>query len=56
MATQIQCEARGGNPLLGERGTTFTCRLKPSPHETLVPVREESFIGRSEGVFGNAEN
>jgi hypothetical protein len=24
MATQIQREARGGNPLLGERGTTLT--------------------------------
>src|SRR5262249_26481754 len=36
----------GANPLLGERETTLTFRLEPSPHGTLVTVREEGFIGR----------
>jgi Activator of Hsp90 ATPase homolog 1-like protein len=44
-----------GNPLLGERETTLTYRLEPSPHGTLVTVREEGFIGRSEAAYGNAE-
>jgi len=46
----------GANPLLGERETTLTYRLEPSPHGTLVTVREEGFIGRSEAAYGNAEN
>ena len=46
----------GGNPLLGERETTLTYRLEPSPHGTLVTVREEGFIGRPEAAYGNAEN
>jgi uncharacterized protein YndB with AHSA1/START domain len=46
----------GANPLLGERETTLTYRLEPSPQGTLVTVREEGFIGRSEAVYGNAEN
>jgi uncharacterized protein YndB with AHSA1/START domain len=46
----------GGHPLLGERETTLTYRLQPSPHGTLVTVREEGFIGRSEAAYGNAEN
>ena len=31
----------GGNLLLGERETTHTYRLEPSPHGTPVTVREE---------------
>ena len=46
----------GANPLLGERETTLTYRLEPSPHGTLVTVREEGFVGRSEAAYGNAEN
>jgi uncharacterized protein YndB with AHSA1/START domain len=46
----------GANPLLGERETTLTYRLEPSPHGTLVTVREEGFIGRSEAAYGNADN
>jgi len=46
----------GANPLLRERETTLTYRLEPSPHGTLVTVREEGFIGRSEAAYGNAEN
>jgi uncharacterized protein YndB with AHSA1/START domain len=46
----------GANPLLGERETTLTYRFEPSPHGTLVTVREEGFIGRSEAAYGNAEN
>ena len=46
----------GANPLLGARETTLTYRLEPSPQGTLVTVREEGFIGRSEAVYGNAEN
>ncbi len=45
-----------GHPLLGERETTLTYRLEPSPHGALVTVREEDFIGRSDAVYGNAEN
>ena len=46
----------GSNPLLGERETTLTYRFEPSPHGTLVTIREEGFIGRSEAAYGNAEN
>jgi Activator of Hsp90 ATPase homolog 1-like protein len=46
----------GANPLLGERETTLTYPFDPSPHGTLVTVREEDFIGRAEADFGNAEN
>lgn len=46
----------GANPLLRERETTLTYRLEPSPHGTLVTIREEGFIGRSEAAYGNAEN
>jgi uncharacterized protein YndB with AHSA1/START domain len=46
----------GANPLLGDRETTLTYRFEPSPHGTLVTVREEGFIGRPEAVYGNAEN
>jgi hypothetical protein len=41
---------------LGERETTLTCRLEPSPHGTLMTVVEEGCIGRSEAACGNAEN
>jgi uncharacterized protein YndB with AHSA1/START domain len=46
----------GANPLLGERETTLTYRFEPSPHGTLVTLREEGFIGRPEAAYGNAEN
>src|SRR5450631_2187032 len=46
----------GANPLLGDRETTLTYRFQPSPHGTLVTLREEGFIGRSEAAYGNAEN
>ena len=46
----------GANPLLGERETTLAYRLEPSPHGTLVTVREEGFIGKREAAYGNAEN
>ena len=46
----------GANPLLGERETTLTYRFAPSPHGTLVTVREEGFMGRSGAAYGNAEN
>ena len=46
----------GANPLLGERETILTYRLEPSLHGTLVTLREEGFIGRSEAAYGNAEN
>ena len=43
----------GGHPLLGERETTLTYQLEPSPHGTPVTVREEGFIGRSEAANGS---
>ena len=46
----------GANPLLEERETTLTYRFEPSPHGTLVTLREEGFIGRPEAAYGNAEN
>jgi uncharacterized protein YndB with AHSA1/START domain len=46
----------GANPLLGERETTLTYRLEPTPRGTLVTVREEGFVGRPAAAFGNAEN
>ena len=46
----------GANPLIGNRETTLTYRFQPSPHGTLVTVREEGFIGRPEAAYGNAEN
>lgn len=44
-----------GHPFLGPRETTITYRLEPSPHGTLVTVRDEGFIGRSQAAHGNAE-
>ena len=46
----------GANPLLGDRETTVIYRFEPSPHGTLVTIREEGFIGRPEAAYGNAEN
>ncbi len=46
----------GGHPFLEEGETMLTYRLEPSPHGTLVTVREEGFIGRPEAAHGNAEN
>ena len=46
----------GANPLLGERETTLTYRLDPTPRGTLVTVREEGFVGRPAAAFGNADN
>ena len=43
------------HPFLGERETTITYRLEPSHYGTLVTVRDEGFIGRSEAAYGNAE-
>lgn len=43
------------HPFLGERETTITYRLEPSPHGTLVTVRDEGFIGRAEAAYGNGE-
>jgi uncharacterized protein YndB with AHSA1/START domain len=45
-----------GNPFLEERETMLTYRFEPSHHGTLVTVREEGFVGRSEAAYGNAEN
>jgi uncharacterized protein YndB with AHSA1/START domain len=43
------------HPFLDERETTLTYRLEPSPHGTLVTLRDEGFIGRSQAAYGNAE-
>jgi uncharacterized protein YndB with AHSA1/START domain len=43
------------HPFLGTRETTITYRFEPSPHGTLVTVRDEGFIGRSQAAHGNAE-
>jgi uncharacterized protein YndB with AHSA1/START domain len=43
------------HPFLGPRETTITYHLEPSPHGTLVTVRDEGFIGRSQAAYGNAE-
>lgn len=43
------------HPFLGDRETTITYRLEPSPYGTLVTVRDEGFIGRAKAAYGNAE-
>jgi len=43
------------HPFQGNRETTITNRFEPSPHGTLVTVRDEGFIGRSQAAYGNAE-
>ena len=43
------------HPFLGPRETTITYRFEPSPHGTLVTVRDEGFVGRSQAAHGNAE-
>jgi uncharacterized protein YndB with AHSA1/START domain len=43
------------HPFQGNRETTITYRFEPSPHGTLVTLRDEGFIGRSEAAYGNAE-
>lgn len=45
----------GAHPFLGPRETTITYTLEPSPHGTLVTVRDEGFIGRRDAAYGNAE-
>jgi len=44
-----------GHPFLGPRETTITYRFEPSPHGTLITLRDEGFIGRSQAAYGNAE-
>jgi uncharacterized protein YndB with AHSA1/START domain len=43
------------HPLMGPRETTITYHFEPSPHGTLVTVRDDGFIGRSQAAHGNAE-
>jgi uncharacterized protein YndB with AHSA1/START domain len=43
------------HPFLGDRETTITYRLQPSSHGTLLTVKDEGFIGRSQAAYGNAE-
>ena len=43
------------HPFQGPRETTITYRFEPSPHGTLITVRDEGFIGRSQAAYGNAE-
>ena len=43
------------HPFLGSRETTITYHLEPSPHGTLVTLRDEGYIGRSQAAYGNAE-
>ena len=43
------------HPFHGPRETTITYHFQPSPHGTLVTVRDEGFIGRSQAAHGNAE-
>ncbi len=43
------------HPFQGDRETTITYRLEPSPYGTRVTIREEGFIGRSQAAYGNAE-
>jgi uncharacterized protein YndB with AHSA1/START domain len=43
------------HPFLGDRETTITYRIEPSSYGTLVTVRDEGFIGRSQAAIGNAE-
>jgi uncharacterized protein YndB with AHSA1/START domain len=43
------------HPFQGSRETTITYRFEPSPHGTLVTVRDEGLIGRSDAAYGNAE-
>jgi len=43
------------HPFQGDRETTITYRFEPSPHGTLVTIRDEGFIGRAQAAHGNAE-
>jgi uncharacterized protein YndB with AHSA1/START domain len=43
------------HPFQGTRETTITYRFELAPHGTLITVRDEGFIGRSEAAYGNAE-
>lgn len=43
------------HPFFGDRETTITYRLEPSPHGTLVTVRDDGFIGLAQAAYGNAE-
>lgn len=43
------------HPFQGDRETTITYRFQPSPHGTLVTIRDEGFIGRPDAAYGNAE-
>ena len=44
------------NPLIGERETTLAYRFAPSPHGTLITLREDGFLGRPGAAQAAAEN
>ena len=43
------------HPFLGDRETTITYRFDPSPHGTLLTIRDEGYVGRGQAAYGNAE-
>ena len=42
------------HPFQGDRETTLFYTFEPSPYGTLVTLRDQGFIGRSEAAYGNA--
>ena len=44
------------HPLQDTRETTITYRLDPVENGTLVTVRDDGYVGRSEAAYGNAEH
>jgi uncharacterized protein YndB with AHSA1/START domain len=52
----IKTKQMDANPFVGQRQTTVTFYLAPSPYGTLVTIREEGFIGLTQAAFGTAEN
>ncbi len=51
----MMTRAFDAHPFQGARTTTITYYFEPSPHGTLVTVRDEGLVGRREACYGNAE-
>lgn len=54
--TSIVMTRHSANPLVGDRQTTLAFRFEPSPHGTLITLREDGFLGRPQAAHAAAES
>jgi uncharacterized protein YndB with AHSA1/START domain len=53
--TSVVMTRHSANPLVGDRQTTLAYRFEPSPHGTLITLREEGFLGRPQAAHAAAD-